>query len=163
MEANLFTIFATLVNFIILLFVLKKILFGRVNKVIEERNNQAIDIIESAEHTKQEAMKAKESLEHQISDLEEQGRAIIKEAKVKADEQAKNILKEAENQAVEIRKKTELELERQKKMAINGMRQEIAELAIYATEKILEKQLDHKEQQMFIGKVIEAGTDKWQN
>ena len=48
MEGNLFTIFATLVNFLILLLFLKHYLFDKVNKIIDDRNSEVIDTIQDA-------------------------------------------------------------------------------------------------------------------
>lgn len=61
-------------------------------------------------------------------------------------------------------RQTEAEIERLKKKALEDMKEEIGMLAIFAAEKILEKQLDHQEQQAVIGRIIdEAGNAKWQS
>ncbi len=164
MEGNLFTIFATLVNFLILVLVLKHILFDKVNKVIDDRNSEIIDNIATAEHKVMEADKLRESYEKEIANLENKGREIIRDAKVKADAQAKDIIQEAEDKTAVLIRQTEAEIERLKKKALEDMREEIGALAIFAAEKILEKQLDHQEQQAVIGKIIdEAGNAKWQS
>lgn len=164
MEGNLFTIFATLVNFLILVFVLKHILFDKVNKIVDDRNSEVIENIACAENKVLEADKLKESYEKQIANLENKGREIIRDAKVKADAQAKNIVQEAEDKTAALIKQTEAEIERLKKKALEEMKEEIGALAIFAAEKILEKQLDHQEQQAVIGKIIdEAGNAKWQS
>ena len=164
METNLFTIFATLVNFLILVLFLKHILFDKVNKIIDDRNSEVIENIATAEHKVVEADKLKESYEKQIANLENKGREIIREAKVKADAQAKDIVQEAEEKTAALIRQTETEIERLKKKALEDMKEEIGALAIFAAEKILEKQLDHQEQQAVIGKIIdEAGNAKWQS
>jgi len=164
MEGNLFTIFATLVNFLILVLVLKHILFDKVNKVIDDRNSEIIDNISTAEHKVIEADKLRESYEKEIANLENKGREIVRDAKVKADAQAKDIMKEAEDKTALLISQTEAEIERLKKKALEDMKEEIGALAIFAAEKILEKQLDHQEQQAVIGKIIdEAGNVKWQS
>ena len=164
MEGNLFTTFATLVNFLILLLFLKHYLFDKVNKVIDERNKDVIETINEADNRVIEAGKLKESYEKQIANLENRGREIVKEAKLKADEQAKNIIQEAENKTAILIRQTEEEIERLKKKSIEEMKHEIGSLAIFAAEKILEKELDHQAQQAVIGEIIdEAGNSKWQN
>jgi F-type H+-transporting ATPase subunit b len=164
MEFNLFTIFATLINFLLLIFVLKHILFDKVNKIIDDRNSEVIETISIAEHKVREADNLKESYEKQIANLENKGREIVREAKVKADAQAKDIVQEAEDKTAVLIRQTETEIERLRKKALEDMREEIGALAIFAAEKILEKQLDHQEQQAVIGKIIdEAGNAKWQN
>jgi F-type H+-transporting ATPase subunit b len=164
MEVNLFTIFATLVNFIILILVLKHILFDKVNKIIDDRNSEVIENITTAENRVKEADELKETYEKQITNLENKGREIVRDAKVKADAQAKEIIQEAEDKTAALIRQTEAEIERLKKKALEDMKEEIGALAIFAAEKILEKQLDHQEQQAVIGKIIdEAGNAKWQS
>jgi F-type H+-transporting ATPase subunit b len=164
MEVNLFTIFATLVNFVILILVLKHILFDKVNKIIDDRNSEVIENITSAENRVKEADGLKEAYEKQIANLENKGREIVRDAKVKADAQAKEIVQEAEDKTAALIRQTEAEIERLKKKALEDMKEEIGALAIFAAEKILEKQLDHQEQQAVIGKIIdEAGNAKWQS
>ena len=164
MEGNLFTIFATLVNFLILLLFLKHYLFDRVNKVIDDRNTEVLDTIQNAESRMLKADELRESYEQQIADLENKGREIVREAKVKADAQARDIIQEAEDRTAALLRQTEDEIERLKKKSLEEMKHEIGSLAIFAAEKILEKELDHQEQQAFIGKIIdEAGNAQWKN
>ncbi len=164
MEINLFTIFATLVNFVILFLFLKHYLFDKVNNIIDDRNSEVIDAVHNAENKVLEAETLKESYEKQIANIEDKGREIVKEAKLKADQQAEDILREAENRTAMLLRQTENEIERLKKKSLEEMKQEIGALAIFAAEKILEKELDHQEHQAVIGKIIdEAGNSKWQN
>jgi F-type H+-transporting ATPase subunit b len=164
MEGNLFTIFATLVNFLILLLFLKHYFFDKVNKVIDDRNNEVIDTIQDAEQRVVKADQLRETYEKQLADLDNKGREIVREAKIKADERAKDIIREAEDRTAMLLRQTEDEIQRMKKKSLEEMKHEIGALAIFAAEKILEKELDHQEQQAFIGKIIdEAGNVKWQN
>lgn len=164
MEGNLFTVFATMVNFIILIFVLKHFLFSKISDVIDNRNNETIETINNAEDYKTEAQSLKKAFEKQIATLENKGRDIVKEAKVKADAQAKDIIYEAEEKASMLLKQAENEIQRLNRKAVDDLRQEIGALAILAAEKILEKNLDHQEQQAVIGKIMdEAGNEQWQS
>ena len=99
-----------------------------------------------------------------IADIEGEGREIIKNAKQKADAQAKDIIEEANRQAAEMLKRAEEEIEREKLRAMADMKVQIANLAIFAAEKIIEKQLDYAGQQEMIAGIIEqAGKAEWQN
>ncbi|MDD2484007.1 MAG: F0F1 ATP synthase subunit B [Eubacteriales bacterium] len=164
MELNAFTIFATLVNFVILIVFMKHFLFDKVNNAIESRTNDIKDTIDRTEANEAAAAELKESFNKQIATLESKGRDIVKDAKVKADGQAEDILREAGERANALLKQTESEIERLKRKALDDMKKEIGSLAILAAEKILEKQLDHEEQQAVIGKIIDdAENAKWQN
>jgi len=135
-----------------------------VNAAIDARNNEIIENINSAETKNLEADTLVKSYEKQLAELEGIGRDIVKDAKVKADTNAKEIIDDAQARSTQLLKQTEVEIERLKKKALEDMKQEIGALAIFAAEKILEKQLDHQEQQDVIGKIIdEAGNATWQS
>lgn len=164
MEGNIYTFVGTIVNFILLILILRVILFKKVNAAIDARNNEIIDNINSAETKNLEADKLVKSYEKQLAELEGIGRDIVKDAKVKADANAKEIIDDAQARSTQLLRQTEVEIERLKKKALEDMKQEIGALAIFAAEKILEKQLDHQEQQDVIGKIIdEAGNATWQS
>ncbi len=139
-------------------------MFEKVNKVIEDRNFEIEDSINDAKMKSLEAEKLRDSFEKQLATLEKKGLEIMKEARVKADEQGKEIINDAQKKASEMMKNAAIEIEQEKLRALEDMKQEIGMLAILAAEKILEKQLDHQEQQAIIGKIIdEAGNATWQN
>lgn len=164
MEGNIYTFVGTIVNFILLILILRVILFKRVNAAIDARNSEIIENINSAETKNLEADTLVKSYEKQLAELEGIGRDIVKDAKVKADANAKEIIDDAQARSAQLLKQTEVEIERLKKKALEDMKQEIGALAIFAAEKILEKQLDHQEQQDVIGKIIdEAGNATWQS
>ena len=106
MEGNLFTIFATLVNFVILFLFLKHFLFDKVNKIIDDRNSEVIDTVHYAESRVIEAEKLNESYEKQIANIKNKGREIVREAKLKADEKAEGILREADNRTAMLLRQT---------------------------------------------------------
>ena len=118
MEGNLFTIFATLVNFVILFLFLKHFLFDKVNKIIDDRNSEVIDTVHYAESRVIEAEKLNESYEKQIANIKNKGREIVREAKLKADEKAEGILREADNRTAMLLRQTEDEIERLKKKSL---------------------------------------------
>ncbi|MEL7570153.1 MAG: F0F1 ATP synthase subunit B, partial [Eubacteriaceae bacterium] len=77
---------------------------------------------------------------------------------------AREILGQAEQRAEKIKRQAEVEIERQKRAAIEDVKDEIAALSILAAEKIIEKQLNAVEHQAVINKVLnETGKIKWQN
>nr|WP_315020625.1 F0F1 ATP synthase subunit B [uncultured Aminipila sp.] len=164
MEGNLFTIFATIVNFIVLILILKWLLFDKVNNAIESRNNEIIETINSAETKNLEADKLMKSCEKQIAELESEGREIIKHAKIKAETQASEIIDHANAKAIEIKLHAEKEIERQRTRALAEMKSQVAAMALLAAEKILEKDLELEGQEHLIDNIIEqVGAAKWQN
>lgn len=153
-----------LINVVILYLIMKKYFFAKIRGFMQKREEEIASSIEQAEQASLQAHTLKKTYEEQIETLEEQGREILKTAKLKAESQARRIVHDAEKQAEEILKHTEAELELQKRKTIEEAREQIAEIAMMAAEKILKKQLHHREHQVLINHVIdEIGNTKWPN
>ena len=99
-----------------------------------------------------------------ISNVEEEGREIIRQAKQQADAQAQEILAEARAQASDMIAKAEKNIELEKAKAMEEMRQEIGALALMAAEKIVEKEVEGVGQDEIVDDVInQARSGGWQN
>ena len=99
-----------------------------------------------------------------IANVEAESREIIKNAKIRAEAQANDIIEEANATAARIKEKAELEVERQKAKVMSEMKAQIAELALLAAERILERELTVSGQDQLIDGIIEeVGATKWKN
>lgn len=153
-----------LFNMVILYFIMKRYFFEKIRNFMVKRQNDIQDAFDSAEKREKDAIMLKEEYDCEFSQLETKGREVVKEAKIKADAQARDIISEAERKAAAILAQAEVEIEREKQRALADMKQEISALVLFAAEKVLEKQLDHKEQQGVIDKLLtETGSSSWQN
>ncbi|WP_051280829.1 F0F1 ATP synthase subunit B [Anaerovorax odorimutans] len=152
------------ITMIILYLIMKHFFFEKVHNFMLARQNLVVEAFEQADETNRMADEKLLEYNNQIEGLENEGREIIKKAKIKAESQAKVIVDEANKKAGELLLQAEKEIERERLKAINEMRQQITGLAIYAAEKILEKQLQEAGQDEIIEKIIEqAGKSEWQS
>ncbi len=153
-----------IVNVIILYLIMKRFFFEKIRNFMQKRQDDIKDALDNADKVNADAESLKNDYEKKIASLEEEGRVIINNSKIKAEEKAREIITQAEQKADLMRKHAEIEMERQKRAAIEDMKDEIAALSILAAEKIIEKQLNIAEHQAVINKVLnEAGKMKWRN
>lgn len=153
-----------LINFLILVGCLTKFLYKPFLNVLETRKQSIKDALDNAELTNRRADEKMQNYNKRIARVEEEGREIIKEAKLKADEQARKIIDEANNQATEIMTRAEQTIEREKEKAMEEMRSEIASLAILAAEKIVEHEIQRIGQEAIVDEVIrQARSTGWRN
>ena len=152
------------VNVLILYVILKHFFFEKVHNFMLDRQNAVKDAFDQADRVSLMADDKLAQYNKQVANIENEGREIIKNAKIKAEGLAKDITDEANKKATEMILQAQREIEKEKNKAIGEMKQQIAGLAIYAAEKIIEKQLDVSGQEEIIQRVIEqAGTSEWQN
>lgn len=99
-----------------------------------------------------------------IANVEQEARDIIKEAKIKADRQAAQIIDDANERVSQMVTQARSEIERDRNLAMEEAKDQIAMIAIMAAEKIIEKELDTDGQTQIIDNILEeAGASGWQN
>ena len=153
-----------LINFLILVGVLTKFLYKPFLNLMETRKQSIKDALDNAELTNRRADEKIQNYNKRIARAEEEGREIIREAKIKADAQARQIIEDAQTEAGEIMSKAERTIEREKEKAMEEMRQEIAALALLAAEKIVEHEIQRVGQEAIVDEVIrQARSTGWQN
>ncbi len=153
-----------LINFLILVGVLTKFLYKPFLNVLDARKQTIQDALDNAEMVNRRADEKMENYTRRIANVEDEGREIIKEAKVRADAQAAEIIREANEKAEKMIKAAEQQIELEKKKAVDDMKQHIAALALLAAEKIVERDIAQVGQEKIVDEIIEqAGSGQWQN
>ena len=150
MTGNLFTIFATIVNFIILYFFLRHFLFDKVNGTIEERTNGVKETIDKANADRAEAKVLKLENEEKLKMAKEEGKSIVSNYKVKAEKVSDDIVKEANKEAQLIMERARKEAEREKEKAQSEIKSQVVDLAVIMSSKALEKAIDENEHRRLI-------------
>ena len=151
-------------NLLILYIILKKYFWEKIRKFMQDRQDAIQDAFDSAEEMNKRADEKMRNYSARISNVEEEGREIIRQAKQQADAQAQEILAEARAQASDMIAKAEKNIELEKAKAMEEMRQEIGALALMAAEKIVEKEVEGVGQDAIVDDVInQARSGGWQN
>jgi F-type H+-transporting ATPase subunit b len=158
------TLLINMASMIVLFLIMRKKFFHKIRNHMLKRQEAVANSIANAERKNVEAELLLADYKKKLAEVDEEARERIRQAVVKAEAHAKDILAEAQKKSVELLKKTDIEIEREKHQAIGDLKNQIAELAIFAAQKVIEKELDAKEHHEMIGRIIdEAGTVKWQN
>jgi len=151
---NLPGLIAQLVNFTILLIVLRLFLFKPIMKVVDERKRR---IEEGLQASEQAAHAAEQSQEESLRALEEvraEGRELVQRAQetsARLREELETQARRDEQQIVE-RARAEMELESQR--AIQALRAEFADLPVRAAERVVGQSLDRDAHQRLIDEVL---------
>ena len=156
--------FAQLVNTIILFLILRKILFKPVRSFMIKRKEGIEKTLTDAHNKTIEALELKDQYSAKIFGASEEAREIIKQAMLKAEIQANEIVIEAQRKSTDMLRRAEETIEREKEQAVKDLKDQITDLAIFAAEKVIEKELNTKEHHNLVNKVIEdARSAQWQN
>lgn len=147
MSFNLSDMIFAVINFAVMAFILNKLLFKPVMKLLDDRQNMIDSIHRQAQEAKQEAEADREQYGLEMKNLRIQTQEIMDRA-LKAGEENKNtIIAEAKANAEIMMKRAREELELEKEKAKNELRSEIAELAVLAAGKLVQQTMraeDHE-------------------
>ena len=137
-------IFWTIVNFVILAFLLAKFAWKPLISAIEAREKKIADDISSAERANLEAKKIKEDLKAEFEKSSQKAAEKLDEATRMATAQKDLIIKEANDEAEKIINKAKQEIAVQTEQALKEIKKDIADTAILALKKVISKEADEK-------------------
>jgi F-type H+-transporting ATPase subunit b len=144
---NPLLIVAQIVSFLILFWLFKKFLYGKIEAALTDRRESVKKIFKDKEEIETRLLNVEKELAEKRKEMQKLGTQIESEAKKAAEEIRKQILAKAEAESgKEIEKATE-RIRQEAENAKDGLKAEIKELA----RKIAEKTIGQ-----------EAGKEKWQ-
>ncbi len=147
---NPITIILSCLNLLILTLFLKKFLFDKVNKVLDDRKNEVDTAFSEAEDAKKKAQELQADYQEKITLAKEESAEIVKNATQKAQLRSDDIIKEAKDEAHALVKRANADIEKEKKRAVNEIKDEISNIAFSVAEKVIEKQVDKKDNDRLI-------------
>ena len=120
------TIVFTVINLLVLYFILRKLLFGRVNAVLEQRAARVKETIDSAEASKCQAEELRAEYEDKLTDARQEAAKLVADAQNRA------------QRAYEA-KMADAEIASERDAMLRGARNEVASLALLAAAKVAQR------------------------
>lgn len=147
-----------LVNFAILFFVLWRFLFPPVLKMLDERQARIRESMERAETLRDESARAAEAVKAQLDEARREGQNIINNANQIAERIRGERQAQAQAEYEAILRRAHEDAAREREQAFAELRQQVADLAVMAAERIIHRQLDPATQRQLVNDFLtEAG------
>lgn len=140
-----FTFLWTLVNLLILFFVLKKFLFGRVGNFMEARSRRIADERAKAGHEHEEMVRLRVQYEEKLANAEAEAAALLKAARDKAEAAGAAIIAEANEASRLMLINAQTRIEAERAAALLAFKAEAAALVVQASGKLLRRSIDAEE------------------
>ena len=152
---NPWTALFTLLNFLLVLYVGKRFLYGPVMKMIQDRQNEIDDMYAKADAAKTDAAKLRDTYQQQLSQAQSESDRIVREATLRAQNREEEILRKASAEADAIRDNAIADIAQEKKKAVNDAKNEISGLAMAIAGKVVERELTDDDQSALIDRFIQ--------
>ncbi|MGI5825006.1 MAG: F0F1 ATP synthase subunit B [Bacillota bacterium] len=154
MHIGLSDVLFSIINFLVLMFVLYKCCWKMVVRVMKERQQGITDSLQKAEDAKKEAEDTHTMLQTEISNARREARKIVEESKKAGESVKQDIIKGAYAAAEEITARAEMEIERRQKEAVDALQTQVADMVVTVTEKLLKENLSEEQQLALVDKYI---------
>jgi len=142
-------------NLIILFLIVKKFLFKPVNDILNKRAEEVDKIYSEAESMRTEAKTDKDTYAEKLKNARAETDLMMKTATEQAERRGNEIIGEASLEAENRKKKAESDISLAKKKAMDGMKDNIAEIVIELAQQVVEKEIDADVHETLIDEAIE--------
>lgn len=143
-----------IVNFVLLIILLKKFAYDPVLKMLNDRSEKIEKSLKQAKKIGEELKNAEETRVKEIRKAKEEAQDIVKKAYETAEINAQKTIEETKKKTQDIVQKAKEEIQIEKDKSIKEAREEISDLAIEIAEKIIKRNLDGDTQKKLIEETL---------
>jgi F-type H+-transporting ATPase subunit b len=151
---NLPVLIAFIINFGLLLIILRAFLYRPVLRVLDERRRRIEEGLNAADRAAQEAREAELRVQEEIRRAQAQGQEIVANAQAIAQRIQDEARRQAEADAAAFRERAREEMRLALENARAELRREFVDLTILAAERVINRELDPQKHVQLINDVL---------
>lgn len=155
MQITITTAILTIVNFFIMMAVLKHFFYEPIVNMLDERKKNIATDLKEAEQAKDDARKMKEDYEASIQNAREEAQEILAEARKIGENTRAEIVEEAKEEAMRVSDRAKAEIARERDNALASLRKDVAKLAISAAEQVIERDVTEADHNRMVDAFIQ--------
>lgn len=142
LDIQVSTIVFTIINLLVLYVILKKLLFGRINRVLQARGEQINQQFDQAERQQAQAEQLKAEYEKKLTQAQEEAEGIVSQAQMRGKREYQAIISQAQEDVRQLQNQEQAQNQADREEMIRATRREVAQLAVMAAAKVAQKSLD---------------------
>lgn len=150
------TLFWEVINFLVLMYLLKYFLYKPILNILEKRKNKIKSDLNSAQKKREEAEELLAKYREQLAGAREKGQEIIEQAEERARNREREIIAEAKEEAQRIIERAREETDLMKRRAMKDIKEQTAYLSIMVASRLLREQLDRDKHSKLVEEYIQA-------
>jgi F-type H+-transporting ATPase subunit b len=152
---NLGYLISQIVNFTLLAVLLYFVAYKPILRMLDERSARIKKGLEDAELASQRASAMEEEFEQRMVEARKEGQEIIAQATQMSEKARQDILDKAREEARAQIDKAREEIARERELAMAELRQQVADLSLVISEKVIGATLDDQRQRQLIADFLE--------
>ena len=147
-------IIATLVVFLVLLFLLRKFAWGPLMGIMQQREDLIASEIATAENSRQESAKLLEEQRSLLKESRIQAQEIVENAKKQGEVSRQDIIATARAEAGRMKDSAVQEIANERDQALSAVREEVVALSMLAASRVLNKEISEEDNRQLINETI---------
>jgi F-type H+-transporting ATPase subunit b len=144
----------TFLAFIVALLVLRKYAWPAITQALDKRQHAIEESIDTAERARADASELLEEYRQRLREARAQADEIVARARKAGEVHERESVEEARVRRDELLEQTRRDIEAETRRAIQEIRAEVADLTIMATEKVTRKALDADDQRRLVEEAL---------
>jgi F-type H+-transporting ATPase subunit b len=146
----------TVLTFVLLLVVLKKVAWGPILDALDARENEIKDALNAAEKAREEAERVSSDYEDSIRKAQAEAQLIISEAKTAGEKVKLDLETVANKKADEIIEKAKAQIDTERVRVISEIKTVAVEISLSAAAKVIERNLDSDDNRKLVNEALEG-------
>src|SRR5258705_4565822 len=153
-----FWVLASIVNFLVLLYLLRRFMWGPITAILDQRAAKIREGLELTENARREREQLKQEVEKTVGEARREAAAIAERTTKAAEAAAADIRTQAKAEADRIREKGREDAQQLHDQALAQLRTEVASMVVLAASRILGKEISPEQHRALIERSLdEAG------
>jgi len=153
-SVNIWDILISFANLLIMFLILKRFLFKPVQRMFETRRQQVDSMYAEADENRAAAASMKQEYETKMASARDEADSLVRSAVQTAQKRGDAIVAEASSKASHLKQKAEAEIAQEKRQMLQDVRGEISDLAVSIASKVVEREINPRDQQSFVDDFI---------
>lgn len=145
---------AQLINFVLLFFILRAVLYKPVLSMLDERSRRIQESLDAAENMRRQASNAEAEVRQQIEAARRESQTILQQASQLRDKMIEDAREEARAAAAAENERARQQIEQEREAAMTQLRSQFVDLAVLAAERVIRQELDRGKHQQLINDVL---------
>ncbi len=152
---NLGYIISQIVNFTLLALLLYFVAYKPILRMLDERSARIKKGLEDAELASKRAAEMEQEFERRMGEARKEGQEIIAQATQMSEKARQDILDKAREESRAQVERAKEEITRERELAMAELRQQVADLSLLISEKVIGATLDEQRQRQLIAEFLE--------
>lgn len=145
---------AQIVNFLVLLYILKRFLYKPLLKVLEERKKIIVESLQNAQEIEERLNKITEEREKRLTEASKEAKTVVEDATKASQAIVAQAHEKASVETQKMLKKAQEAMNLEREQLHDEIRSELASLVISSLEKVTGKVLSEKDQKELVEKSL---------